>query len=137
MSAEEENKASHRRFFEEMNKGNVRFPVEYYPPQCTYHSAMGDWTLEQFQEFHETTFRAFPDVQTTVEDQIAEGDKVVTRWTGRATHRGELQGVPPTGRQVTITGIVIGRFENGREVETWDAVDMLGIMQQIGAIPSG
>jgi predicted ester cyclase len=60
---------------------------------------------------------AFPDLQVPTEDMIAEVDKVVTRWTARGTHKGDLMGIPPTGKQVTVTGILIGRFEGGTFVE--------------------
>jgi steroid delta-isomerase-like uncharacterized protein len=79
---------------------------------------------------------AFPDLHFTVEDQVAEGEKVVTRWTARATHQGELLSIPPSGNQVTIRGITIDRFSGGKMVESWDNYDALGMMQQIGAIPS-
>lgn len=132
----EDNKAIQRRYFEELNKGNVEFAAEYLPLGAVYHGPMGDWTREQFLEFHRGMSKAFPDVHITLDEQVAEGDKVVARWTVRATHTGELQGIPPTGKQVTITGIIISRFENGRDVEAWEELNMLGLMQQIGAIPS-
>ena len=78
---------------------------------------------------------AFPDSQITVEDQIAEGDKVTTRYTIRATHRGEFMGIAPTGKHVTVTGIAIFRVEEGKIAELWDNQDVLGLMQQLGAIP--
>ncbi len=72
----------------------------------------------------------------TIEDVIASGDQVVTRWTARGTHQGELQGIPPTGKQVTVTGMTLARIENGQIVEEWNNFDQLGMMQQIGAIPA-
>ena len=78
---------------------------------------------------------AFPDMQLTIEDQIAEGDKVVTRWTARGTHQGELMGIPPTGKQATVTGITVGRVANGKFVESWSNFDALGMMQQLGVVP--
>jgi predicted ester cyclase len=81
------------------------------------------------------TFRgAFPDLKGTPEDQIAEGDKVVMRWTARGTHQGELQGIPPTGRRVTVTGIVISRAAEGKLVESWEVYDALGMMRQLGLV---
>jgi predicted ester cyclase len=80
-------------------------------------------------------YTAFPDMHYTVEDLIAEGDKVVCRWTVRATHQGEFMGVPATGKVVTWTGISITRFAGGKDVEDWESFDMLGLMQQLGAIP--
>jgi predicted ester cyclase len=78
---------------------------------------------------------AFPDLHSTLEDVIAEGDKVVGRFTSRATHKGPLMGVPATGRPVTFGSIVIQRFADGKILEEWHQDDMMGILQQIGAIP--
>jgi predicted ester cyclase len=82
---------------------------------------------------------AFPDSHHTVEDLLAEGDKVVTRFTWRGTHRGEFMGVPPTGRRVAVGGIWIHRLEAGRIVEgrEWGQVDWLGLLQQLGASTDG
>lgn len=79
---------------------------------------------------------AFPDVQSTIEDTIAEGDKVVTRWTARGTHRGALMGIPPTGKELTVTGMGILRIEGGRIMEAWGIFDQFGMLQQIGVIPT-
>jgi predicted ester cyclase len=80
-------------------------------------------------------FTAFPEQHVTVEDLIAEGDKVVSRYTFRATHQGEFMGVPPTGKGMTVSGIMISRFAGGKWVEDWDSPDALSLMQQLGAIP--
>ena len=80
---------------------------------------------------------AFPDFRVTLEDQIAEGKKVVNRWTVRGTHRGEFQGVAPTGKEVRFTGIHISTInEEGKLQESWENYDALGLMQQLGAIPA-
>jgi steroid delta-isomerase-like uncharacterized protein len=81
--------------------------------------------------------RAFPDLHITVEDVIAEGDKVVGRNTVTGTHRGQYMGIPPTGKSVTYNEIFIARFVNGRIAETWGVVDVLSQMRQLGAIPDG
>jgi len=78
---------------------------------------------------------AFPDVHFTIEDQIAEGDRVVTRWTARGTHQGPLVGIPPTSKQVTMSGIAIYRLVDGKIVEQWGVNDMLGLLQQLGVVP--
>jgi len=78
---------------------------------------------------------AFPDIKVTIEDQVAEHDRVVTRWTARGTHEGELFGVGPTGKQSTVTGITIDRIVDGRIVESWDNWDTFGLLQQLGAVP--
>ena len=80
--------------------------------------------------------RAFPGIRVTVEDQVAEGETVVTRFTARGTHNGDLGGVAPTGKEVTVAGISIDRFEGGKCVEQWQSFDELAMMQQIGAIPA-
>ena len=81
-------------------------------------------------------FTAFPDLHLTVEDFIVEGDKVVARWTSQGTHKGDLMGITPTGRQVKQTGIAIYHIVGGKVVEEWAERDMLGFMQQLGAIPA-
>jgi predicted ester cyclase len=80
-------------------------------------------------------FTAFPDTHYTLEDLIAEGDKVVWRYTFRGTHRGDFMGIPATGKVVTGTSIVISRIAGGKCVEEWGSSDLLGLMQQLGAIP--
>ncbi len=135
----EENKAMVRRAVEEVfNKGNFAILDELFASDYVDHVAgaqevRGPEGMKQFA----TTYRtAFPDLDITIEDQIAEGDKVVTRWTGRGTHQGELEGIPPTGKQATVTGIAIDRIVNGKVVETWDQFDTLGMMQQLGVVPA-
>ena len=78
---------------------------------------------------------AFSDLSFTLDDMIAEGDKVVTRWTGTGTHTGELMGIPATGQQVAMAAISIDRFADGKAVEGWNCSDMLAVMQQLGVIP--
>jgi predicted ester cyclase len=78
---------------------------------------------------------AFPDLHFTIEDQIAEGDKVVNRVTARGTHLGDFRGIPPTGKQVTVAGITIDRIAGGKLVESWTSWDFLGILQQLGVVP--
>ncbi len=78
---------------------------------------------------------AFPDAEITIEDQLAEGDMVATRWTGRGTHQGELMGVQPSGNRVEVMGNSISRIEDGKIVEEWNIYDALGMMQAIGAVP--
>ncbi len=79
--------------------------------------------------------RGFPDVVSTIEDLIAEGDKVVARWRSRATHRGDYMGMPPSGKEVQIMGISVYRIEEGKIAESWMVEDQFGLMRQIGAIP--
>ena len=92
--------------------------------------------LEAYRQFGSLYFSAFPDLQITPEDLIAEGDKVTMRYGWRGTHKGELMGIAPTGRQVTTSGISILRVANGKITEQWDNFDNLGMLQQIGVIPT-
>jgi steroid delta-isomerase-like uncharacterized protein len=80
--------------------------------------------------------RAFPDLQLSVQDEIAEGDKVVFRWTMTATHQGEYLGIPATGKQIEQTGVAIYRLADARIVELWFYPDNVGLMQQLGALPT-
>ncbi len=91
--------------------------------------------LEAWKQLASIYFTAFPDFQVTVEDVIAEGDKVVARFTFSGTHQGEFQGIPPTGKQVTATGIDIYRIVDGKMLEHWAQIDALGMLQQLGVIP--
>lgn len=89
------------------------------------------------RQFFNVMRTAFPDCQFIVEDQIAEGDRVATRWTGKGTHNGEFMGVPPTGEQVELNGIAIFRIADGKFVEGWNNIDLLSVMKQVGnMVPS-
>ncbi len=91
--------------------------------------------LEAYRQFGSLYFSAFPDLQIIPEDLIAEGDKVTMRYGWRATHKGELMGIPATGKQVITSGISILRVANGKIAEQWDSFDNLGMLQQLGVIP--
>lgn len=86
--------------------------------------------------FYSMMLAAFPDMQVRLEDVFTEGDKVVTRWSARGTHQGDMMGIPPTGKQISVGGIAIDLFENGQSVEHWEVFDQMGLMQQLGVIPS-
>ena len=77
---------------------------------------------------------AFPDVRLTVEDNIAEGETVTARWSCKGTHKGDLNGIAPTGKQCTISGISVARFTSGKISESWVNGDALGLMQQLGVV---
>ena len=136
----EENKAIVHRFMEEVvRKGNLVSANEIFAADFVYHPPPEGLPTRGPEAIIQrvTTIRtAFPDIQYTVEDEIAEGDKVVHRLTGRGTHQGQFLGIPPTGKQVTWTVIAIYRIAGGKIAERWLNVDDLGIMQQLGAIPS-
>jgi steroid delta-isomerase-like uncharacterized protein len=89
----------------------------------------------QHEQFGRAFLRAFPDAQVAVEDLIVEGDTGVIRWTLHGTHRGEMMGIPATGKAISIGGIEINRVENGQIVEHWVEMDQLGMLQQLGVIP--
>jgi steroid delta-isomerase-like uncharacterized protein len=138
MMSKEENKAIVRRFIEEVwHQKNLTVIDEIFATDYIYHMAgMPDIQgPEGFEQFVTTIPAAFPDIQFTIEDMFAEGDMVAIRVTFRGTHQGELMGIPPTGKQVTVTGIGIQRIADGKFQETWDSFDMLGLMQQLGVVP--
>jgi steroid delta-isomerase-like uncharacterized protein len=89
-----------------------------------------------FRESVELYQAAFDSTDITIDDQFAEGDTVVTRWTGRGTHTGELMGIAPTGKDVTVSGITIARLRDGRIAEEWNLMDSLGMLVQLGAVPA-
>lgn len=91
---------------------------------------------EGIKQFITGYLAGFPDGRITIDGQLAEGDMVATRWTGRGTHQGELMGIPPTGKQVTVSGITISRVKNGKVVEEWSNWDTLGMLQQLGVVPA-
>jgi steroid delta-isomerase-like uncharacterized protein len=136
----EENKALVRRWFEELfNEGNLEVADEIFASNNIPHDPslpnlpLGPEGAKQLVNLYRS---AFPDVRLTIEDELADGDKVVTRWVGRGTHQGVLMGVAPTGEQVETTGISIWRIEEGKIVESWANYDTLGMLQQVGALPS-
>ena len=138
MSKVEENKAIARRGVEEVwNQGKLDvideiFATDYvghYVGSPDIHGPEGE---KQFVTMYRT---AFPDFHVTVHDMIAEGDKVIGRWTATGTHKGDLMGIPPTGVQETHTGITIERIADGKVVEVWINWDALGMLQQLGVIP--
>ncbi len=135
----EDNKATVRRFYEEVfNKKNIAGVDAFVGPNAIDHGLPPGLStgVEGTKQFIGMYLAAFPDLHVTVEDLIAEGDTVTSRWTTRGTHQGELMGIPPTGKQVTVTGIEIYRFAGGKSVEHWLEFDALGMLQQLGVIPA-
>ena len=130
------NKALVRRVIEELfTKHDVALIDEFYS-DCVYRSPLvGELRGEAYKQFLTQVLVAFPDGRWTVEDQVAEGDKVVTRWTFNGIHRGNLMGIAPTGRLVTTSGVMIDRIVRGKIAEEWEESDTLGMMQQLGAVP--
>ena len=137
MSAEQ-NKTLVRRFVDEVqSRGNIDAIDELCAPEFVNHSAPPGVpsNCEGVKQVTATFRRAFPDSYFTIEDMIAEGDKVATRKTFHGTHRGEFMSIPPTGQRVSIGLIDIVRIVDGRVVEHWSMGDNLGMMQQLGVIP--
>ncbi len=134
----EENKALVRRFYEDVfNQRHLAVVDEictsdhlFHNPPTTLHGR------EEFKQLLSLYITAFPDARFTVEDEIAEGDKVTSRYTFRGTHQSELMGIPPTGKQVTVTGMIINRIVNGQSAEGWLNFDAVGMLQQLGALPA-
>ena len=135
--SEQENAALLRRTWEEVSRKNLDIFDEVYAPTVQYHGPDGDIECPAgLKEMVSGYLGAFPDMQITVEDVIASGDQAVSRVTLRGTHQGDLQGIAPTGKRIEISGMNLVRIENGQIVEEWENIDMLGLMQQIGAIPA-
>jgi steroid delta-isomerase-like uncharacterized protein len=133
----EDNKALVRRAFEELNQGNLGEADEYFTPNFVYHDVANPQVSNR-QEYTQllTGLMAALPGQFTLEDLIAEGDKVVARYTLRSTHRGQWRGVPPTGKPVTITATSTYRFADGKIAEMWQNADTLSLLQQLGVIPA-
>jgi steroid delta-isomerase-like uncharacterized protein len=138
--SEATNKAISRRADEELfNRGNLDVADELFAPDFVYHDPATGEDLsgpESVKRFAAALRAAFPDLHQTIEDQVAEGDRVAYRWTARGTHRGELLGAAPTGNRVTFSGITVARLASGRIEEMWESYDALGLLRQLGALPS-
>jgi steroid delta-isomerase-like uncharacterized protein len=139
----ETNKAMSRRFLEEVfSKGKLEVVNEIF---ATNHSNEGPGALPNLPKGPEgvrqlvSYYRnAFPDTSMKVDEQVAEGNLVATRWTAQGTQKGEMvgTGIPVTGRPITVSGVSFDRFENGKIVESWGLFDQFGMLQQLGAIPA-
>jgi steroid delta-isomerase-like uncharacterized protein len=141
MSAET-NKALVERFYQEIfSQGRLELAAELFANDYVNHDTgapSGGWPHgpEGIHTLVGAYRTALPDAQFAIEDQIAEGDRVVTRWSARGTNTGSLMGMPPTGRSVAITGISIERIAGGKIAETWVNFDAMGMFQQMGIIPT-
>jgi len=135
----EVNKTIVRRLFEEVwNKGNLSMADELFTPNYVHHdpSTPDLGRGPESEKKRATLYRsAFPDLRLTIEDIIAEGETVIARWSCRGTHKGDLSGIAPTGKQVTISGVSIARFSGSKMAEGWINWDALGLMQQLGVVP--
>lgn len=112
---------------------------EYFAPNYVYHVPGMEPIrgADNYRQFLASVFEAFPDMRHTIEDQIAEGDRVATRWTVTATHRGAFMGMAANGRKLTLEGMLFSRIVDGQVVEEWDCYDNVQLQQQLGAAPGG
>jgi steroid delta-isomerase-like uncharacterized protein len=137
----EQNKAIARRALEVFNSGNLDELDDLVSANAVDHDTQNpnaDIGGPEGVKRSVSMYRAaFPDLRITLEDQIAEGDKVVTRWTATGTQDGDLPGLPASGKTSTVTGIGIDRIADGKIAEAWTNWDTLGMMQQLGAVPAG
>jgi steroid delta-isomerase-like uncharacterized protein len=132
------NKELSRRFTELFSTGDEALADEILSPDLVFHGTAGDGELRGIDAMKRLVVgyrQAFPDAHSTVEDQIAEGDKVVTRWRARGSHRGQLGPIAATNREFAMDGITIERIADGRIAEVWVVRDELGLLGQLGALP--
>jgi steroid delta-isomerase-like uncharacterized protein len=135
----EHNKAIVRRLFAELwNNDNLSVADEIFAPTYTHNDpSTPDFGKGPDSEKRRASLyrNAFPDIHLTIEDVIAEGETVMTRWSCRGTHKGDLNGIAPTGKHITLSGVTIARVSNGKLVEGYVNWDALGMMQQLGVVP--
>jgi steroid delta-isomerase-like uncharacterized protein len=132
------NKSIVRKFYESLSSGDLDLADKVVASDYVNHNAIPGQPLglQGFKEAISSLLTTFPDLQFTIEDQIAEGDKVATRYTVSGTHQGEFLGVAATGKPVSWSALVIQRVAGGKVQESWLQWDRLGLMQQLGAVPS-
>lgn len=135
----EENKAMVRETMLEMwSKGNLDVADKAFASDYVYHDPSTPKPItgpQGLKDFVATYRKAFPNMHLTIADQIAQGDRVVTRWVCIGTHRGDLMGISPTGAEVTVTGLTISRIAQGTIIEDWTSSNTLDVMRQLGVMP--
>jgi predicted ester cyclase len=138
MSAKENENVVRQFIDEAYNKGNLAIGDERLTPDCVFHVPGADIRgIAGWKQFAGVFLTAFPDdLQCTIEDVVVEANKVAACWIVKGTHNGVLRGIPPTGKQVAWMGMAIYYLSDGKIHEVWGVNDTLGIMQQVGAIPS-
>ena len=134
----ESNKAVVQRFREALDAGDLDGAIAVFAPDAVVHmsGAPQPLTMEEFKQLGKLLVSAFTGGTSTVEDMIAEGDKVVSRLTFRGTHTGDMMGIPATGKSVMMSEIIIDRLADGKIVESWRLFDQMAMMQQLGVIPT-
>ncbi len=131
--SEKQNKAIVCGYMEEvLNKRDLAVFGHYFSEDVVFNGEKG--FRQQLENMYSHTSPVFPDLQLTIEDQIAEGDRVVTRVTFRGTHQGEFHGIPPSGNLVVWTGVAMDRLANGKVIEMWHWSDDMGMLRQLGVI---
>ncbi len=138
MSAEGNKALIHEIIEEVWNKGDLEAVDRYFAPDYVDHSPLPGQApgSEGYKQAVVAMREAFPDLRLTLEDILAEGDKVAFRYTMEGTHQGDFMGIPPTGKPFSVGGMIFARIAEGKAVERWANLDTLGLMQQLGAIPS-
>jgi steroid delta-isomerase-like uncharacterized protein len=131
----EAHKEAYRRIIAAIGGGDADALQELMAPHVIDHNPMADQRpgLEGFKQWMAAVRGSFPDLHGTVEDVVAEGDRIAARMTWRGTHRGEFMGIPPTNRPVTFSAFHVVRFEGGRAEEWWGTANLLDVLQQLGA----
>jgi predicted ester cyclase len=132
----QENKELIRRYFglDATSDPDLKHYNEIHALDYQAHGVMGDMNLAQSKQTNQAIFAAFPDFKFTIEDILAEGDKVTVRYSATGTHQGPFMGVAPTSKKIILKGISIYKIANGKLVESWGTYDRMSLMQQLGAI---
>jgi len=139
VSAQQDKNIVFRQWYEELwNRWNVGAADELLTAEYVLHVSGNPTPInrEGAKQVVRMFSSAFPDLEHTVDEMIAEGSAVAARWTVRGTHRGEFQGIAPTGKRVTVSGMTVHHMVEGKIRETWLTVDNLDLLQQLGAVPS-
>lgn len=131
----EENKALVRSYIETWNRGDLEGMATFWAPDMVHHTRSGSHGFEAVVSIVSEFMRAFPDLQFEIEDLVADGDRVASRMTARATHRADYLGQPATGTKVSCSVFGIARIANGKLVEHWGVTDELHLMEQVGLVP--
>ena len=135
---EEQNEVMIRQVLELINDRNLDAAFEFYAPDYIYHGPGGQELRgrDGIRGLWTAFLTGFPDLRSSVDDVILEGDKLVLRWTIQGTHTGEFNGIPPSNNQISLSVTEIFRIADGQLVEAWDQYDRLGLLEQIGAMPA-
>jgi steroid delta-isomerase-like uncharacterized protein len=139
MSAEQ-NKALVRKWFEAIDTGDVSIVADFVAPDYVDHNPppfpVGGPGLDGVEQTYKYALNAFGEFRHVIDDMLADGDKVITRVTATGRHTGDFVGIPPTGKEVSMSGIAIHRIADGKLAEHWGQVDAFGLLVQLGAVPA-